>query len=242
MNQQPYTLHPLVARYLHDLGMLLEGIEPVERAEVIEGVREHIETSLGHTEGADSDVRAALDEVGPASAVAEEAWAGRTSPTPSQRLPWASRAWLPNAVAFFQAVTLLAVMVAAGGSTAVSTSSGTVTTADGQSATVVTTSSFDGSIGGALTALIAAIPSWLVILVLVGVSALWTARQKAILMVLPLASAIAFAGLPMLGYALIGINGVYAGAWTALALTIGGGGLLVRALVRGALQRSRFAG
>jgi len=43
----------------------------------------------------------------------------------------------------------------------------------------------------------------------------------------------------MLGYALIGINGVYAGAWTALALTAGGGGLLVRALVRGAAERSR---
>ena len=239
MNQQPHTVHPLVARYLHDLDVLLEGIEPVERAEVVEGVREHIETSLSHTEGADSDVRTALDEVGPASAVAEEAWAGRTSPAPSSRLPWASRAWLPNAVAFFEAVTLLVVMVAVGGSAAVSTSSGTVTTADGQSTTEVTRSSFDGSISSALTALVAAIPFWLVILVLVGLSALWTARQKAILMVLPLASAIAFAGLPMLGHALIGINGVYAGAWTALALTIGGGGFLVVALVRGAVGRSR---
>ena len=190
MNQQPHTVHPLVARYLHDLDVLLEGIDPVERAEVVEGVREHIETSLSHTQGVDSDVRAALDEVGPASAVAEEAWAGRTSPAPSPRPSWASRAWLPNAVAFFEAVTLLVVMVAVGGSAAVSSSSGTVTTADGQSATEVTQSSFDGSLGGALTALIAAIPLWLVVLVLVGVSALWTARQTAILMALPLASAI----------------------------------------------------
>lgn len=185
MNQQPYTVHPLVARYLHDLDVLLQGIEPVERAEVVEGVREHIETSLSHTDRSDSDVRAALDEVGPATAVAEEAWTGRTSPVPSQRTPATSRAWLPNTVAFFEAATLLMVMVAVGGSAAVSSSSATVTTEDGQTTTEVTQSSFDGSIGGAVTALFAAIPFWLVILVLVGVSALWTARQKTVLMVLP---------------------------------------------------------
>jgi len=238
MKQPRYTVHPLVARYLHDLDVLLEGIEPVERAEVVEGVREHIDTSLSHTQGADSDVRAVLAEVGPASAVAEEAWAGRTSPAPSPQVSWSSRAWLPNAVAFFEAATLLVVSVAVGGSAAVSSSSSTVTREDGQSTMEVTRISFDGSVSGALTALIVAIPFGLVILVLVGVSALWTARQKAILMALPLASAIAFAGLPMLGYALIGINGVYAGAWTALALTVGGGGFLVMALVGRAVERS----
>jgi len=239
MNQQPYTAHPLVARYLHDLDVLLQGIEPVERAEVVEGVREHIETSLSDTDRADSDVRAALDEVGPATAVAEEAWTGRTLPGPSPRPPVSSRAWLPFTVAGFEATTLLVVTVVVGGSAVVSSSSATVTTPDGQTTTEVTQSSFDGSIGGAVTALFAAIPFWLVILVLVGVSALWTARQKTVLLALPLATAIVFAGLPMLGYALIGINGVYAGAWTALALTVGGGGFLMWALVRGAVRRSR---
>jgi len=239
MNQQPYTVHPLVARYLLDLDVLLEGIEPVERAEVVEGVREHIETSLSHTDRNDSDVRAALDEVGPATAVAEEAWTGRTSPVPSPRPPGTSRAWLPFTVAGFEAVALLVVVIVVGGSVGVSSGSTTVTTADGQTTTEVTQSSFHGSIGGAVGALFAVIPFWLVILVLVGVSALWTARQKTVLMVLPLAAAIAFAVLPMLGYALIGINGVYAGAWTAVALTVGGGGFLVWALVRGAVRRSR---
>ena len=162
-------------------------------------------------------------------------------PPPSQRGPWlpTSRAWLPHTVAFFEAVTLLVVMVAVGGSAAVSSSSATVTTPDGKTTTEVTQNNFDGSIEGAVIALFAAIPIWLVVLVLVGVSALWTARQKAVLMALPLAAAIAFAGMPMLGYALIGINGVYAGAWTALALTVVGGGFLVSVLVRSAVQHSR---
>lgn len=99
--------------------------------------------------------------------------------------PWSSGTWVPNAVAFFEALTLLVVMIAVGGSAAVSSSSGTVTTADGQRTAEVTQSSFDGLIGGALPALITAIRFWLVVLVLVGVSALWTARQKAIPMALP---------------------------------------------------------
>jgi hypothetical protein len=66
MNQEPHTVHPLVARYLQDLDVLLRGIEPVERAEVVEGVREHIEASLHRTARTDADVRPALAKAGPA--------------------------------------------------------------------------------------------------------------------------------------------------------------------------------
>ncbi|WP_353950993.1 hypothetical protein V6K52_15305 [Knoellia sp. S7-12] len=73
--------HPLVSAYLRDLEMLLHGVEPGERAEVLGGVREHLDASLvpGAT---DDDVRAVLAELGSPYSVADEAYAGRTSPTP----------------------------------------------------------------------------------------------------------------------------------------------------------------
>ena len=47
----PRTTHPLVDAYLRDLELLLHGVEPGERAEVLAGVREHLDGSL--TPGAD---------------------------------------------------------------------------------------------------------------------------------------------------------------------------------------------
>lgn len=81
--------HPLVNAYLRDLEMLLHGVEPVERAEVLGGVREHLDASL--VPGAsDAEVRAVLAEVGLPHAVADEAYAGRPANTlsPPQRPRW----------------------------------------------------------------------------------------------------------------------------------------------------------
>jgi hypothetical protein len=47
--------------------------------------------------------------------------------------------------------------------------------------------------------------------------------------------------LPTLGWGLIGVNGVYAGAWTALALVIVGGGWLLLRLTRKASARAGAA-
>ena len=66
--------HPLVGAYLRDLEMLLHGIEPGERAEVLAGVDEHLEVSLG-PEASDDDVRRALAELGSPQSVADEAYA-----------------------------------------------------------------------------------------------------------------------------------------------------------------------
>lgn len=86
----PTTTHPLVASWLRDLDLLLYGIEPGERAEVLAGVREHLDASLPPGSG-DDDVRAVLAELGPPQAVADEAYAGRPPMAP-QRLvrpsPW----------------------------------------------------------------------------------------------------------------------------------------------------------
>lgn len=59
----PTTTHPLVASWLRDLDLLLYGIEPGERAEVLAGVREHLDASLPPGSG-DDDVRAVLAELG----------------------------------------------------------------------------------------------------------------------------------------------------------------------------------
>lgn len=81
--------HPLVSSYLRDLEMLLHGVDPVERADVLGGVREHLDASL--VPGAsDDDVRAALAELGSPHAVADEAHAGRPANElpPPQRPRW----------------------------------------------------------------------------------------------------------------------------------------------------------
>ena len=85
----PQTTHSLVDAYLHDLELLLHGIEPGERAEVLAGVREHLDGSLAP--GADdASVRAVLAELGPPQAIADEAYAGRPglAPAPATQSQW----------------------------------------------------------------------------------------------------------------------------------------------------------
>ncbi len=84
----PQTTHPLVDAYLRDLELLLHGVEPGERAEVLAGVREHLDGRLGREATApDEDVRQALSELGPPQAIADEAYAGRPTPPPSSPQP-----------------------------------------------------------------------------------------------------------------------------------------------------------
>ena len=79
--------HPLVSAYLRDLEMLLRGIDPGERAEVLAGVHEHLDASLPPS-ASDDDVRRALAELGSPQSVADEAYAGRPA---SASAPVASR-------------------------------------------------------------------------------------------------------------------------------------------------------
>ncbi|TPG19086.1 DUF1700 domain-containing protein [Pedococcus bigeumensis] len=101
----PRTTHPLVDAYLRDLELLLHGIEPGERAEVLAGVREHLDGSLAP--GADdASVRAVLAELGPPQAIADEAYAGRPAPSPTHDTP--SR-WQPVTACAINALGLLLV-------------------------------------------------------------------------------------------------------------------------------------
>ena len=84
--------HPLVSAYLRDLEMLLRGIDPGERAEVLAGVHEHLDASLPPS-ASDDEVRRALAELGSPQSVADEAYAGRSpQPTPAPTRPLPS-AW-----------------------------------------------------------------------------------------------------------------------------------------------------
>lgn len=230
----PQTTHPLVARYLAELDGLLHGIDPLERAEVVMGVHEHVESALEGTARTEADVRAALDEVGPATAVAEEAYAGRPVPASSPQ-PATSRPWLPTTVAVLQGLALSLVVLTYGTLGAfVSTST---SRSDGD--LVVTDRDYVGSVLDAVALMAAAFPFWLLAVVLVAVTALWTRRESAALMVLVPGCAVLLTGLPSLGYAVVGDLGVYVGAGVAVVIALGGGATVVNVLVRRALRRSR---
>lgn len=108
------TTHPLVSAYLEELDRLLAGIDPGDRAEVLTGVREHLDSALdGRGQVGDDDVREALAELGPPQAVAEEAYAGRPTPAPTAppRVAAMRRPWVPVVVALLTAVGLLVVLL-----------------------------------------------------------------------------------------------------------------------------------
>lgn len=98
------------AQYLDDLRSLLGDLEPSERAEVLDAVREHIASAvadLGH-EPQDSDLTEILRGLGSPAAVASAALAERSSGLPATApapggangptIPTLARAWVPPAV------------------------------------------------------------------------------------------------------------------------------------------------
>ena len=104
--------HPLVRAYLRDLELLLHGVEPGERAEVLGGVREHLEVTLPPG-ASDEDVRVVLTELGSVHAVADEAYAGRPAPTPAVPTRGRPSPWLAHVACFINAVGLALLTVVA---------------------------------------------------------------------------------------------------------------------------------
>ena len=230
----PPVTHPMIEAYLTELDRMLAGIDPAERAEVLSGVREHLVGALaGRTAVTDEDVRSVLAELGPPQAVADEAYAGRGSATaPSAPKPGVmSRGWVPVVVAVAQGIGLLmACLTVGGGSVSVSTS-----VVDG----VEVSSELTGNPLWLIPAvLVLTLPLWATVAVLVGVSPLWVGREKAAGMLVIPAAAVLLGVLPLIGYAMAGINGVFVGAWVALAVVLLGGGWLVIRLTRLALART----
>lgn len=99
-----HATHTLVERYLRDLEGLLQGIDAGERAEVLAGVREHLDGALP-PEAADDQVRSALAELGPPQAAADEAYAGRPA-HPASRGAVLSHPWVPLTVSALDVLAL----------------------------------------------------------------------------------------------------------------------------------------
>jgi uncharacterized membrane protein len=63
-----------VDRYLHDLDQELRDLPPARRRELLEEIREHIDSALSESpQGGEADVRNVLDRLGEPSDIAEEA-------------------------------------------------------------------------------------------------------------------------------------------------------------------------
>lgn len=236
----PGTTHPLVAAYLAELDRLLAGIEPRERADVMLGVREHLDSALGATGGDDQTVRDALAELGPPQLVADEAYAGRqpttaASPRPA---PVMARSWVPVVVAVVTAVALLMTILIVTAMASVVSSSTSSGDANGVTTQVQTSEELAGSpLVGSLAALLATLPLWATVAVLVGVSPLWVRREKVVAMLVIPAAALLLGVLPQLGWWLIGANGVYGGAWVGLILVLLAGGAILTRSTRKAAAR-----
>lgn len=235
-----HTTHTLVAAYLEELERLLAGIDHGDRAEVMSGVREHLDGALpAHGRVSDDEVREVLAELGPPQAVADEAYAGRpayalTSPARAGAM---SRPWVPVVVAILTALGLFVVILVAGGISSVSTS-----TSVDSGGLVVETAELSGSpLVGSFASILMTLPLWVPAAVLLGLSPLWVGREKLFVAILVPVAALLMGLLPTLGWGLIGVNGVYAGAWTALALVIVGGGWLLLRLTRRASARAGAA-
>ena len=226
-----HATHPLVEAYLRDLDALLTGLGPGERAEVLSGVREHIEDALaGGPQPGARDVQTVLAELGPPEAVADEAYAGlpaASPPAPPQRRPTLERAWVPTAVAVLSSLALLAVVSTWGGMVGYAGSG-----ADVSYTTAFPTVTF--------VLLLPAAVLWVPAAALTMMSSLWSPREGRELALLVPAAAMVLTLLPDLGYHLsqreIGIN---IGAWSALALALLGGSWLLWHHIRAAMGRAR---
>ena len=224
----PHTIHPLIAAYLAELERLLADIDPGERAEVMSGVREHLDSALGNTVLVeDEQVRDALAELGPPQLVADEAYTGRRSTTAvaPARVPVLGRPWVPVVVAVLTAIALLLTILVVSSLGSVGSSSSSSGDGTGATTETHTTAELTGSpLLGSFSALMVTLPLWATVAVLVGISPLWVRREKLIAALLIPAAALLMGVLPQVGWWLIGINGVIAGAWTALILVLAGGG------------------
>lgn len=234
--------HPLWVSYEQDLSRLLIDLDPEERAEVLAGVREHVNASMAERPNASSaDLQAVLAELGPAEAVAQEAYDGHRPQDSSARhvpVPALARSWVPVVVALLQALGLFLVVVTVMGSSSYATIEGT-------NATGEVTRSVEYNASGLLRAvvgLVVMLPMWIPVVVLTGISALWDRRQKTTQILLLPAVALLVALIPDLGWLLAGEVGLNTGAWVAMAASpLGGGWALWWLTARGMAQAHAFS-
>lgn len=238
-----HTMHPLVDAYLRDLDGLLAGLGAGERAEVLAGVREHIDDALrGSAQPGVREVHTVLAELGPPEAVADEAYAGlpapgTTSPPQGGAL---EQPWVLVVVLVLLALALVVTTFMTGSLGGYGTSGTASVTADGRVIEEHTTISFD--IGFPVAIVLALLNSAILRLpatVLVWISPLWTRREQVHLSLLTPAAAALVTVLPRLGWLLTHTEtGINTGAWIGLALGLAGGFWLLWRHTRVARQRA----
>lgn len=246
--------HPLVDQYLDDLARMLDHLPPGDRAEVLAGVREHIEAGLAERPGAtDPDVSRVLAELGPPEAVAREAYdagpgSGQhaepyavPSPQPAQprKRPISDRAWVPVLVGILQVLGLLLLLAVVGSAGVYVTTE--VTMSGGQTSRTV-----DYQIGTTLMLMLAGgvlvLPLWIGVVLLSVNSRLWTTRQKLVHCLLLAGAGLVVGLAPDLGWGLAGERGLNFASVTALVLAIVVGTWLVVRLTIAGRRRSVVLG
>lgn len=252
------TDHPLVVSYLAELDRLLQGVDPVERAETLAGVSEHIELALDGRDASEAVVRAVLAELGPATAIAGSAYGDRALVAAHPPTRVTNRRWLPIVVACLQGVGLLVAILVLSGmmgfamSGSESSSGGPVGVMDdgstGQTApveevpaispVVVDPGSAWTRLVAAPTAFLSALAIWLPTAVLVALTMLWTAREKTAQILLLPAAIVILVAAPEIAYAITRSTGAYfATTLVALALVAIGTATMITTLTRRALRR-----
>lgn len=212
------TTHPLAAAYLRDLELLLHGIEAGERAEVLAGVREHLDAVAGPA-ATDDDVRAALAELGPPQAIADEAYAGRpttvvvAAPAPAAvRRPALSGTWVPVVVSVLLGLCLVwTLFVGASLPAMASEAPGPETNAFMLHPVELLVLSLLGSAW-----------LWIPAVVLTGLSPLWHGAEKLRVVLTVPVVAVLLGIAPWVGWSLTGsATGVELGSWAAVAAGLG---------------------
>ncbi|PWJ54439.1 Uncharacterized membrane protein [Quadrisphaera granulorum] len=99
--------HPLVQAYLADLERALVGADPRERADVLDGVREHLQESLGDDGAAEAvRVQRVLADLGPVERIAAQA---TSAVPPATASPEPARGDVTSLVALVAAIGAAAV-------------------------------------------------------------------------------------------------------------------------------------
>lgn len=223
-------LPPRAELYLDELGRLLAPAEPVDRIEILAGVREHLETSLADlgATASDADVAAVLRQLGSPDAVARQAVGDAPIPAtappplayaPPPTVPLVARGWVVPVVVVLLGLALLAAALLARGMAARYAVSPVDATGEGSIALGPLLPDGVPVVTSLVYAVVAvAGPLWLPAVVLLWVSPRWRPGWKAIGTLTPL--------LPVLGASAsllvepLGLPGLVAGVLGGIAVLV----------------------
>jgi uncharacterized membrane protein len=238
------TQHRLVASYLQDLTRALADVDPADRAEVLAGVREHIDAGVAARGGAsDADFAAVLTELGSPEDVAREAYssgqyAERSAPYPAvppARPRLSDRSWVPVSVAVLQTIGVLMIISIVGALSAVVTT--VEVTGDASAAPTQSEAIYTSTLPAVLGAAVFVMPLWIATALLVGNSGLWATREKVLqVLLLPVVGLLLWVATDV-AWAVGGERALNISSIATVALIIAGGAWLIVRLTTAARRR-----